>query len=293
MSHPCLQLPGSLTATKHTLSAVGDSLNAKVFLEVVETSRDAATDVGTYVYYISTIADMNALISYTAANVNAGLDDAYAFSGYSVTDDAAGIFFLPTASAVSVQAGLIDASNGAYDKSAAPGGTFPVWLTLGVDRYGVLSGSISIHGLSGTNGDLTCGVVDNNMLAQVAYWDISGVSLPSVDKNAADILTATLSAAQLTYNFQSRLDTIMGFYQDVELIDSWTVALSAVASATNNTLAQHARSIGNLGNSTVFASGDKVMAMTPFPYQIDITNNSGQVINIVPSTSIYGVVVQL
>jgi hypothetical protein len=126
-----------------------------------------------------------------------------------------------------------------------------------------------------------------------AYWDISGVSLPSVDKNAADILTATLSAAQLTYNFQSRLDTIMGFYQDVELIDSWTVALSAVASATNNTLAQHARSIGNLGNSTVFASGDKVMAMTPFPYQIDITNNSGQVINIVPSTSIYGVVVQL
>jgi hypothetical protein len=284
----CFQLPGSLSVTQQSLNAVGDSLDVTVEMLVGEANRYASTDAGTYTYYIQTTGDLNALITYRAADPSYNLDDAYSFAGFSKSNDASANIFLPEVSLISVAAGLIDASNSTLNASAAPGGTFPVTLTLAVSSIGLMTGSITI---SGSN--VTCGVVDTNLKAQVAYWDLSGVSVPTVVANTADILDATVSASMLTYNFSSQLATILAYYNHMQMIDSWTVSLAAVASATDNTLSRYARNIGNTGNSNVFASGAKVMAITPFSYHVEILDHLGQAITIVPAADVYGLVAQL
>ena len=283
----CLQLPGSLSVTQQSLNAVGDSLDTYVEMLVVETLRNKATDAGSYTYYIEAFGDLNSLITYTPADPSFNLDDAYAFAGISKTNDPSANYFLPEVSLVNVQAGLIDASNSTLTPSAAPGGTFPVTLTLAVSSNGLMTGSIVISGAN-----VTCGVVDNNMLAQIAYWDVSGVTVPNPGPNTADILDATVTATMLTSNFAVELATILGYYNNQTLIDSWTVALSAVASSTDNALSRHARNIGNTGSSAVFAQGARVMAVTPFSYHVEILDYLGQSITIVPAANVYGLVTQ-
>jgi hypothetical protein len=284
----CFQLPGSLSVTQQSLNAVGDSLDVTVEMLVVEANRYASTDAGTYTYYIQTTGDLNGLITYTPADASYNLDDAYAFAGFSKSNDASANIFLPEVSLVSVAAGLIDASNSTLHPSAAAGGSFPVTLTLAVSSVGLMTGSITISGA-----DVTCGVVDSNLLAQVAYWDISGVSVPTVVANTADILDATVSASMLTYNFSSQLATILAYYNHMQMIESWTIALAPVAKATDNTLSRYARNIGNAGNSQVFAAGAKVMAITPFSYHVEILDHLGESITIVPAANVYGLVAQI
>lgn len=285
----CLQLPGSLSVTQQSLSDVGHSLNTTVFMEVVETTREAATDLGTYTYFIDVSCNLNGLITYTPADASANLDDAYAFSGFSTTNmDISATILLPEVSLVSVSAGLIDASNSAVDKDASTGGSFPVTLLLAVSNVGLMTGSITISG-----GNVTCGVVDSNLKAQVAYWDMSVITVPTVGVNTADILDATVSASQLTANFSAQLATILAYYNNHMLIQGWTVALSAVARSTDNVLSKHARNIGNAGNSNVFAQGDKIMAITPFSYEVNIRDHLDALINIVPATPVFGLVTQL
>jgi hypothetical protein len=281
----CLQLPGSLSVTKTVLDVVGDSLDTFVEMHVVETTRDHATDAGSFTYYIDVPVNLNGLITYTASASGNNNDDAYAFAGLVRTDDASANIFLPEASAVNVPAGLIDANNVPKGILA---GTFPVNLTIAVSNVGVMTGSITISGAN-----VTSDLVDSNLKAQVAYWDVSGVSLPTPSATAADVLEATVSASQLNSHFSAELATILAYYNNIQLLDTWTVAFSAIASATNNPLALHAREIGNTGSSNVFAAGAKIMAITPFSYSVEIVDYLGVSTSIVSAANVFGVATQL
>ena len=281
----CLQLPGSLSATQTVLDVVGDSLDTFVEMKVVETTRDHATDAGSFTYYIDVPVNLNSLITYTASASGNNNDDAYAFAGLVRTDDVTATVFLPEASAVNVPAGLIDANNVPKGILA---GTFPVNLTIAVSNVGVMTGSITISGAN-----VTSDLVDSNLKAQVAYWDVTGVTLPTPSATAADVLAATVSASQLNTHFATELALILSYYNNIQLLDTWTVAFSAIASATNNPLALHAREIGNAGSATVFAAGDKIMAITPFSYHVEIIDYLGVSTNIVSAANVYGVATQL
>lgn len=280
-----LQLPGSLSVTQSNLLPVGDSLDTFVEMLVAEQVRDAATDSGTFTYYIDVIADLNGLITYTPSAIGNNLDDAYAFDGFSATDDASATVFLPEASAVNVPAGLIDANNVPRSTLA---GTFPVNLTISVSDVGMMTGSITISGAN-VNSD----VVDSNLTAQVAYWNVADVAVPTPSSTDSDVLEATLAASQLNGHFSTQLATILDYYNNIQLLDTWTVSISAIESSTNNSLAQHARQTGDTGTSNVFAPGDKVMAMTPFSYSVAIVDYLGASTPVIAPSNIYGVVTQV
>lgn len=279
-----LQLPGSLSVTQTSLLPVGDSLDTFVEMLVVEEVRDAATDSGTFTYYIDVSVDLNALITYSPSESGNNVDDAYAFAGFSVTDDASANVYLPEASAVNVPAGLIDANNVPKGILA---GTFPVNLTISVSDVGMMTGSITI---SGSN--VSSDVVDSNLNAQVAYWNVAGVTVPTPTSTDSDVLEATLAASQLNGHFSSQLAIILAYYNNVQLLDTWTVSISAIASSTNNSLAQHARQTGDTGSSAVFAPGDKVMAMTPFSYSVAIVDYLSTSTTIIAPSNVYGVATQ-
>ena len=280
-----LQLPGSLSVSQNALLPVGDSLDTFVEMLVAEAVRDAATDSGTFTYYIEVPVDLNALITYTPSETGDNVDDAYAFVGFSVTDDPSANILLPSVSGVNVPAGLIDANN-------VPRGTlpaqFPVNLTIAVSNTGMMTGTIAISGA-----DVTSDVVDSSLKAQVAYWDVSGVTVPTPTPTSSDVLGATLAASQLDGHFASELATILDYYNNVQLLDTWTVSISEIESSTNNSLAQHARQIGDTGTSTIFAQGDQVMAMTPFSYSVAIVDYLGNSTPVIASSNVYGVATQV
>jgi hypothetical protein len=281
----CLQLAGSLSATKLSLNAVGSSLDTFVEMLVVDASRNVATDSGTFVYYIDVAANLNSLITYTASATGDLNDDAYAFSGFSRTDDASANVYLPEISDVNVPAGLIDANNVPKGILA---GTFPVNLTVAVNDKGLMTASILI---SGSN--VTSDVVDTNLKAQVAYWNVAGVSTPSPTPTSADVLEATLAASQLNNHFSAALATVLAYYHNKQMLTTWTIALSSIASGNDNSLAKHARNIGNTGTSAVFAQGAKVMAITPFSYRVDIVDYLAASTAIIAPANVYGVITQL
>lgn len=284
MSITALQLPGSLTVTQTALPDVGNTLDTSVNMLVHETLRDAATDSGTFTYYIDVPVDLNALITYTPSANGNDVDDAYAFAGFTVSNDASANVLLPEASAINVDAGLIDANNVPRGILA---GTFPVTLMIDVSSNGLMTGSITISGLN-----VSSDVVDSNLKAQVAYWNL-GIAPPIPSATDSDVLEATLAASQLNNHFSAELATILAYYNNVQLLESWTVSFSAIESSTNNSLAQHARQIENNGTSNVFAAGAKVMAMTPFSYSVAIVDYLGNTTPVIAASNVYGVATQV
>ena len=136
-------------------------------------------------------------------------------------------------------------------------------------------------------------MVDTNLKAQVAYWDVSGVSLPTPTPTSADVLDATVSASQLNDHFSAALATVLAYYHNKQMLTTWTIALTAIASGNDNSLAKHARNIGNTGTSSVFAQGAKVMATTPFSYRVDIVDYLAASTAIIAPANVYGVITQL
>lgn len=280
----CFKLNGSLNITKTGLHDVTNLLDTSVTYEVATTERVRYTDSLTFAYYIEAKYNINNEITYTASSSTDNLDDAYMFNGITVTNTNAiePNLNLPTADNVSVDAGLIDA----LDPSSNSIGNFPVTLLLSVNNIGTLSGSISISG-----NDVIPNVSDNNLLVEYAYWPINSFTLPEINSNTADNLVP-LKASNLTSHFSDDLDKILNYYHNVNVIDSWTITLNSIPSSSNNTLAKYARDVLNTGNSQVFSEGSKVVASSPFIYNISINDYRNNNVVIVPDTNVYGVIVQ-
>ena len=277
-----LRLAGHLDVVQTSLDVVGSSLNTDVTYNLVTFVRDTSIVSQGYVYYIQVDYELNSLITYDGSETTNALDDAYAFAGFSVkdTDALAPILHLPTISGVNVIAGSI----AALDPVSLLLRTFPVNLTIAMNNQGVMSASILISGA-----DAIANVVDNSLLAQVAYWPINGAVPPTLNADTADNLDQPMSAGELTTHFSTELSTILAYYNGTNLITSWELTFDAIVSSTTNQLSDYARNVSNPGSAAVFAADVKVVAATPFSYQIDIVDATGATINIIPASNIYGV----
>ena len=280
-----LQLPGSLTITKASLDAVGTSLELTVSAEVAETARlSAAGTQQNFSYYIQSDYDINSKITYYGNDddVTKG-DDAYSMVDFSVTnlDAITPSIYLPPASDITVLAGKISALN--VDNSVL--GDFDVKLTVDVNGTGVMSSTIAISGVA-----KDASTTDNAAFAQSVYW--SGINtVPNPSATDTDILTKQLSTGDLDIKYAAELLAINNNYDGQNMISAWTISLSAISQANDNILSQHARFKGRSG-SDIFVAGDKLVCSTPASYSVSIEDYTGTATSIIPTTSIYGVLIQ-
>lgn len=288
MSLSGLQLSGELSVTQNATEDVGTSMENTLALQEVTTDRPTATTTATAAYYIKVVADINSSIAFYPSDGNENLDDAWSMSAlsFSSASDSATLK-LPTASNVSVSAGLITAN---HDGGS---GTFPVTLSVSVSDQGVLSSSIAISGDS-----ITGSKNDNYAEAQQAYWpindgtnDYSSSGPTALDDTDADVLTATLSAANLSTHYADELAAINNNYDSVDLISSWSLSVSAVSQATNSNLSNYARA-NSKTDENVFDAGNKIVAATPYSYAVAINDYQSNPTSIVAATNVYGVVEQ-
>ena len=288
MSLSGLQLSGELSVTQNATEDVGTSMQNTLELQEVTTDRPTATTSATAAYYVKVVADINAAISFHGSESGSNLDDAWSMSALSFdsASDSATLK-LPTASNVEVSAGLITAN---HDGGS---GTFPVKLSVSANDQGVLSSSIAISGDS-----ITGSKDDDYAKAQQAYWpindgtnDYSSSGPSALGATDADVLTASLGAANLSTHYASALSTINAKYDTKNMVSSWSLSVDAVAQATNSNLSNHAR-VNNKTDSTVFAAGDKIVAATAASYSISINDYESNATQIVAATDVYGVVEQ-
>lgn len=280
-----LQLPGSLSVTQSTLSDVGTSMDIVVQSAVAEAARSSADGTASFTYYIQADYDINSAISYTASSPLHATDDVYSMTAISVTSAQATnpSLNLPSASSVTVSAGDIDAQT----SSGHTIGNFPVVLTVSVDSNGRMTSTIGIIG-----SDVIATEADDPAKAQVVYWPFLGPA-DDVKGATADILSSTLTPNQLASNFFDSLAQIDAQYNGQDMVDSWTISVSAVSAAyTGNILSQHARYLGKNGSTSVFAAGDKLVCATPFSYGVSINDYVGQATTIVAATNVFGVLQQ-
>lgn len=279
-----LGLPGNLSITKATLNAVGTSLDQTLSADVVNTARPSADGTATFTYYIQSDYNINGEITYHAASSDDNRDDAYSMNGITITNSTAtnAIISLPAVTGRTVDAGLISALD--VDDSAL--GTFPVVLTVAVSSTGRMTSSIAITGST-----LTASTSENTANAQQVYWSgIDNVPTPASTDN--DILTKTLSISQLDTKYASEKTAINNNYNNQDMISGWTISVSAVSQATNNTLSQHARYNNKNGSTSIFAAGEKLVCSTPASYSVSIQDYTGSSTTIVSATDIYGVLKQ-
>lgn len=279
-----LQLPGSLSVTQSTLADVGTTMDVAVLSAVEEVARSSADGSASFTYYIQADYNINGAVSYSSSSSTDNLDDAYSMSAISVNSATAtnAKLSLPAASGVTVSAGEVEAKN----SSGTSLGTFPVVLTVSVDSVGRMTSSIAING-----SDVTATESEDATKAQVVYW--SGIdTVPTVSATDADVLSSTLTASELSTQYSSELATINGQYNGEDMVDSWTISVSAVSSSASNTLSQHARYLGKNGSTSLFSAGDKLVCATPFSYGVSINNYLGNATTIVTAANVYGVLQQ-
>lgn len=279
-----LALPGSLSITEATLTAVGTTMVKNVDFNVAEADRSSADGSSSFVYYIQATYDINSNISYTASSSLDAKDDAYAMSAISIASASATspLLSLPSASGVSVSAGLVSARDGTNSNAAL--GTFPVTLTVAISDQGLMTSSIAI-----TGSDITGSNTDDATKAQVAYWSLDSTPTPSAD--TSDVLSDSVSTSDLTTEYSTQLATINGYYNNQSLISSWSISIDAITSSTNNVLAQHARYLSKAGQTALFGTGDKVITNAAYEYAVSITDYAGNAQSIA-SGDVYGVISQ-
>ena len=283
-SNSGLRLPGSLTVSKLALSAVGSSLDVDVQWAAVNVDRTKADGTATFVNFIMADYDLNGKVDFTASSTTDRLDDAYGLTGFTLAsaDASNPSFSLPSASNIDVDAGNIDAVspvNGTL-------GSFPVTLTLSVSDQGVMSASIAISGQ-----DVSADAVEDAAKAQQVYW--SGVqSAPTVGADDPDILAPKLTASELSTYYASALTSITNQYNNKQMVESWSIAITAVTKDVNSTIAKHAREHNKAGTKNIFSVGDKLVAFTPFSYSVKVEDYLGVEKTIVAAADVYGVLKQ-
>lgn len=278
-----LAVPGSLSLAQTSLDPMGDhDITANVSAQEFTADRDAATASQAYVYYIMADFDINGSITHEASGA-AGADDSWSMSAIDIRSATATNpqLSLPSASGVSVPAGLITA----LDTDGSTAGTFAVSMSVDLSDQGALSATASISGA-----DVTSSATAEDVLkAQVVQWQVNGAAAPSVDATTADQLTDVLQASELATQYSAELAAIEAAYT-LNVVASWSIAISAIAQTTNNVLSKHARNL-NKTDANVFAAGAKIVASDTAAFSVEIADYLGAAVAVASGT-VYGVVQQ-
>jgi len=280
-----IELPGTLSLTQTAITDVGNTMNVVINSAVSEIARSSVQPQPTsFSYYIQSNYDINSSISYNASSATDGTDDAYSMTAIIVTDQTAvnPSFILPSVTGIGVSAGLVDAQT-----TGTSIGTFPVTITFAVSTAGIMTSSIAI-----TGADVVATASEDSTKAQIVYWSGINVTAPSATANDADVLTSNLTSTQLETKYSSELTTINNQYNNQNMIASWNISFPAIGTNTNNLLSQWSRYLGLNGSTNFFSTGDKLVTDTAYSYSVSVNNYLNTATEIIPTTSVFGVLVQ-
>ena len=187
------KVPGQLTITKQSLDSVEDhKLVQDVLAQEFTAVRSAATESQAYTYFVELEVDINSSITHNSSDRGKDADDAWGLAELtydSKTFTGRALISLPSAAGIQVPAGLISAK----DTDSSLISTFAVTLTLTMSDQGAMSYAAAISGADARSS----ATAENLLNAQVVRFMKPSASAPSVGASDDDILTATLTAAEL------------------------------------------------------------------------------------------------
>ena len=279
------KVPGSLTVTKQSLDSVADhKLVQDVLAQEFTAVRAAATrarlsPTSFSVCMTSTrrsrIRPLVLVARMMQGMAEINLDSA-SFAG-AVTRK------LPSASGISVPAGLISAK----DTDSSLISTFAVALSLSADDQGAMTAAASISGADA----VSSATAENLLNAQVVRFMKPSASAPSVGASDDDVLTATLSAAELASDYSAELAALEAQYTIGDLIANWRITVPAITLGVDSILSQHARA-NTKDSAAVFASDELMVMATAASYGISVDDYEGNATEIVGSDNVFAVLKQ-
>ena len=292
-----LSVPGSLTVTPTTLTTdlkqFADNLVKTITAQYAEADRASAfTPAAGVEFYIMVDMDLNAKVTNVAGGDLLGLE------GFIVTSNDAGLGTvttnLPSFTAIAVDTGTItfnsaDGHTG-HDPADPKVGEFTSSVALTMDSVGNITAAVTIAG-----SELSVSAPDNVDKAQLVMDGLVPGAADAVNEGTTDILSASLTAAELTTHFADEIAAIKALYDGKQLISSFSIQIDAIPENANSTIAKYARNEVASGNFlTPFKQNAKIVAATPHQLQITLTDATGASVNMYQADSgaskpIYGV----
>jgi hypothetical protein len=280
------QVPGTLSVSQSALDDLSlHALTQEVTAQEFTATRTAATTSQAFTYYIQCEYDINASISHQASGTS-GDDDSWGMAEISLAKSSfVGVteFKYPAAAGIPVPAGLITAK----DTDASSISTFAVTLSLSASDQGALSASAAISGA-----DAVSSATPENLLnAQVVQFMKPSASAPTPAASDDDVLTATLTAAELSSDYSAELAAIEAAYTIADMVSAWTILIPAIPLLVDSILSQHAR-LGAKTSAAVFSPGELMVAATAASYSVAVNDYQGNSVSVVEAANVFAVLKQ-
>ena len=184
---------------------------------------------------------------------------------------------------------------------------FDLDIKLSGNTDGLLSATCQFYDVSGTGFNVR--VPENIAFAQVLsldFSDIYSVSTAPADASAinqtSDTLTyATISASALNSQASAAITTkrnaVVDLYAGQHIFTAWGVAFDAQdasgrAVGNYNAITKYARDNDWTTAAYGFNTGDRIVAETPKSFSLSVDDMSGNAVELIAATNIYGVIRQ-
>ena len=305
-----LLLDGNMAITNDTNDVMG--FDDDLFLAQAVEDRFLQIKLLDPLYYIKTAFDINSKVNMYPGNddgndgIDGENDDTWTLDTITVDKANAGttIYKLPPGSTEDVNITKISTTD-----DNGPRDTFSLDFNLSLDDQG----DMMITNYAGAwSGNPVAGVIDDNiLLAQTAYWTndttaniaggaaqnpVGGAAASAPNQNDKDTLLAVLTKEELATHYATDVATAVSMFNDVNVVNDWTITIDAVGNDTKSNLSAYARNkftaVGGTPNDSPFVTGDQIVAADPKSYRVTILDNLGQTKVLVAGTNVYGVVYQ-
>lgn len=275
-----LVMSGEISIT-HTSNVTYTDASSTFVLNEATCDRLLGHDLLAPQWYIKVTTDINSKISYCDDHSTDFCDDAWGISAgtWDQNGSEAKEYKLPNSQISDIKLATFDVCD---ENSTAH--TYNLMANVTLDDQGDLSNTLDIvdngEAVNGAFSAQTYTVTEDVNKAQTAYFDGSvcdglGGAPSEPGPNDADVLTATLSQAQVCDDRASALSTIDGELSG-SIITAWSISLDSAPLDTRSNLAKFARE-SNKTSADVFSNDDLIVMDTPFLYTVsmdDINSNT-------------------
>ena len=305
MAYSAFKINGTLTLAEESLaSIVGNKIDESFRAKEYQAARaKQALSTQAYNHYIQVTMDINSKVLFSkAANrpneaITSTADDAWGLSAFKVGHDGSAKvgaydsveFKLPTNTVNNIKAGEIAVNDHDGTTALTP---FAVKLQMVLSDTGALTATASVDTLTVNSSSVS----DDALKYQFVQFEQKGYSSPTQqtlnDDNAKpDKLSASINDQDVASAYSAELDALEAAYTMSSVIASWELDVDAIASGVESAMALHARE-NNKTDANVFAQDDCLVLATPASYQLSVLDATGQSVELMAASDVYGVLKQ-
>lgn len=285
-----LVLAGSLSVAVKDITVADESND--ITLAEVTNDRFVSFNTKTPTYYIKVTDNINSYIGFNAGANDAtdsslSNDDAWSMSPISLSSASVtpSEMVLPHADKTMTVAQFTANDISGEDREK----TWDVELNVVLDNQGAISANASL----GNSDSFTGLAAEDEQLAQHAYWPGVDATPGEPDKDAGDILAATISASQIESHFSANMRAVESDINDLNnVVESWDLDFDAVAFDPSSNLSQYGQS-NNRDSPSLFVSGARIVANTAALYAVEVNVDYGSGNNtLLVNDYVYGILEQ-